>query len=966
MPSPHISAENLLQHQDWLFRFVRKLVRDDFTADDMVQATFAQALTDPKAGKTNLPAWLASTARRITAQDWRSNSRRKNRENSLRISDEAIVKQSSELTELFQVANSALHDLPEQERVVLMLRHMQGWKPKAIAKELDLPLEVVYRHAERGCQKLRGRLKNSYGHGWQTSCLAILVLPNLQKNVSLTTMVTGLVASIALVAAGIWGFATMNSKSNDLALADKTGAFAMEALASPPLESTMASLPGRIDLEGPAADFFPIRFQALSPQGDPYPNCWVRAGWIVGRDYPEGHTDASGFISLDIPVGAEGMFVEFGATNLFGKKMLLDDADLSQPIALQLVKGTIPVSFQTLAEEEGQLLSIRGGSAWLAFKEWCGFAQTDATGLAEVLLPAPGRFHAKSAQPTPGWHRSEITVGAEGFPFPIPVIFKDATEYNLVVHDKAGGGLIDHAQFFLSSQDRDRGNLAFLESHSEFPSSRGRLSILASALPGPEFYVTIQAENYASTSIQLRDPRGEEIVVELSKIEWVPATLVCGQPGVRFASLFIYEDNGAFRYPSNSSNHQSWGTYLRKELSISPQGNFMLPRTLDGSRGSFKLVGIDTQGREWIANDLSLPDREGTDLRFVPTPPATGHSIVKIAGARPASPSVSYRSYLNGPVNADLVQVVPNELEELHYATRPGSRIAVSYWEKGLHFELERWLPAGEDSATFLAEIPKGNATLEGLFYDQDGHQIPDGTLLAFRYMPQGANTSEGLQTADILTLRGRIKDGEISLQDCPPGEYLFSSGPFQDQMEQIVHTGVPFVVHFPATKALILQAFSETESNPILSHFVLSNIRRTPKSPMVYGDSNEGSGFLSYEFPQDFDQSYLLVSAFRHQPQALPDLLPGQTLRVFLKPGRYLKMDLEELGVVHQEDHRWICDAWGHANDPRQSLIRVVDQAIQLSGLPLEAVRFIELDENDAATGVVIYVDPSGAAVLE
>ena len=45
--SPHVSAEELLEHTQWLRSLARRLIGDGPEAEDVVQQTFLQALRSP-------------------------------------------------------------------------------------------------------------------------------------------------------------------------------------------------------------------------------------------------------------------------------------------------------------------------------------------------------------------------------------------------------------------------------------------------------------------------------------------------------------------------------------------------------------------------------------------------------------------------------------------------------------------------------------------------------------------------------------------------------------------------------------------------------------------------------------------------------------------------------------------------------------------------------------------------------
>ena len=78
--NPPVSMEALLQERDFVRSLARRLVRDEASADDIVQQTWVAALTRPPESRRAVRGWLHGVVRRLTARHWRERSARNRRE----------------------------------------------------------------------------------------------------------------------------------------------------------------------------------------------------------------------------------------------------------------------------------------------------------------------------------------------------------------------------------------------------------------------------------------------------------------------------------------------------------------------------------------------------------------------------------------------------------------------------------------------------------------------------------------------------------------------------------------------------------------------------------------------------------------------------------------------------------------------------------------------------------------------
>jgi RNA polymerase sigma-70 factor (ECF subfamily) len=173
---PTDRTERLLEHAGWLRALARRLVKDDATADDLVQETWTAALTHPPdhAGRP----WLSRVVRNLARQRFRGEGRRLRRERSAAKHEE--LPSSEELAERLEVERlvvEAVQALPEPYRSTVVLRFYEGLSAAEIARRKDLPAATVRSHLKRGLDEVRRRLDAA--HGGSRRAWSAVLLPGL-------------------------------------------------------------------------------------------------------------------------------------------------------------------------------------------------------------------------------------------------------------------------------------------------------------------------------------------------------------------------------------------------------------------------------------------------------------------------------------------------------------------------------------------------------------------------------------------------------------------------------------------------------------------------------------------------------------------------------------------------------------------------------------------------------------------
>jgi RNA polymerase sigma-70 factor (ECF subfamily) len=941
---------------------VRQLVRDDSTAEDMVQATLTEALADDSAGSTNLRGWLGSTARRLTSQYWRSSARRDRREHRVGLEDEIVLQNSSELTEMFDIANRALHQLPEEERVAVMMRHMQGLKASEVALEMNMPVEEVYRHTENGTRKLRDRLETRYGRDWRSSCLAILALPGIKRApVGLVPMVASITVGFVLLAGGFWA----------LQVDDPTPQTSSGKLASLPRGESTTDTTG----SGALADTAPVRSnlpllslgsvevlcQVIGTDMLPYASAHVMAFWQNSqREERKGITDAAGFLSFVIPADVENLKLQFGGFGLFGRTVSVAMENREQLQVLQLVEGSIPASFRSMHARAGETIEVKGGGDFQPRNEWYGLCVTEEGGIAPLLLPAPGRYHASGLGADPTWFGSHFLVGLEGVQDPIHVAFDVPSGFTLVAQEAETTMLLDQARYFLTHGTGEGFRRTPLSSH------RGRLHLDEELPLDPREAVQVQVDGYFDSFALIQGSVTEEIVLPLFRKEQVEARLHLPSPNRTPVSLILYDSCPMIKLPDRLGGGELTSrSGIPNPLDIDSEGRFLMPRPIDWPGDGFRFKVVDDLGETWESDFYSPGDREGSELEFTLPPKPEGMISFSVPGGKPASSSVQYLVYPVGGGVEPHNPMVPDEAGRLQLETWTGEYTGVQYLEPGMKMILKARLPEGTTSAHFECGIPDRNSSLSGQIHGPDGQLLADGSTFYATYLEPIPVVGPGSTEEALLTFIGSIENGHASLEDCPEGMYSIGLDFRGLPSVHEVDTSESFEIRFAANHVIMARVHDSETGAPLDAALIDTSIIRSNGMPSQYQYADAGCGFYSRAFSADFDRSRLLFAKWKYEPEMVGLLLSGDLTTVRLKPGRSARVDLEELGLSLIEGNSWICDAWGDVDDPRQPLVSVYGTEIRNSYAPRAAFHFLEVDGDSTETGRAILMHEDGTAEL-
>jgi RNA polymerase sigma-70 factor (ECF subfamily) len=179
-PSPKESAQvsdfstELLQHAPALLARAKRLARDETQAEDLVQDTLVKALRarqQYQAG-TNLRAWLLKILRNTFITRYhRKQLERASADPSFAepLADGWIGSSSMRAMrdpeanalrpDMEQRIRSAVEELPQDFRQVVLLADVEGYAYREIAEELDCPIGTVMSRLYRARRQLRSKLQ---------------------------------------------------------------------------------------------------------------------------------------------------------------------------------------------------------------------------------------------------------------------------------------------------------------------------------------------------------------------------------------------------------------------------------------------------------------------------------------------------------------------------------------------------------------------------------------------------------------------------------------------------------------------------------------------------------------------------------------------------------------------------------------------------------------------------------------
>jgi len=156
-----------------LFKVIYRITGDFETSRDLRQEVFLRVYQSAKGYRSDghFSTWLYRIAINCSINELRKRKRRQTLPLSMsefgeeQAFQDALLDSSPGPDEVIQQSEmdeqirAALHRLPDEQRVVIVLRHYEGLKFQQIASVLNCPLGTVKSRMHHGLEQLRARLK---------------------------------------------------------------------------------------------------------------------------------------------------------------------------------------------------------------------------------------------------------------------------------------------------------------------------------------------------------------------------------------------------------------------------------------------------------------------------------------------------------------------------------------------------------------------------------------------------------------------------------------------------------------------------------------------------------------------------------------------------------------------------------------------------------------------------------------
>lgn len=194
----------LLEHDGFLRALARSLVIDEARADDVVQQAWLAAIRRGPERPGSLRAWLATAVRHIAARLRRGESRRERHE--LAAARGESTPSVAEIVAREQARRrvvEAVLELEEPARTTMLLRYFERLPPRAIARDMGVPVETVRTRIKRALERLRARLDADFGGERAAWAVALLPFAKAAPTSALAGAVGGAAAFVASISGGV-------------------------------------------------------------------------------------------------------------------------------------------------------------------------------------------------------------------------------------------------------------------------------------------------------------------------------------------------------------------------------------------------------------------------------------------------------------------------------------------------------------------------------------------------------------------------------------------------------------------------------------------------------------------------------------------------------------------------------------------------------------------------------------------
>ncbi|MFP5514472.1 MAG: sigma-70 family RNA polymerase sigma factor [Alphaproteobacteria bacterium] len=148
-----------------LRRYARALMRNSADAEDLVQEALTRAVAraDSFQAGTNLRAWLFTILHNVHVNQVRSKAARPQEVDVDDVESKLVTPARQEERVELREMMSAVGELPEEQRKVLLLVALEGLKYDEVADMLGVPIGTVMSRLSRAREAVRAKLANEGG-----------------------------------------------------------------------------------------------------------------------------------------------------------------------------------------------------------------------------------------------------------------------------------------------------------------------------------------------------------------------------------------------------------------------------------------------------------------------------------------------------------------------------------------------------------------------------------------------------------------------------------------------------------------------------------------------------------------------------------------------------------------------------------------------------------------------------------
>ncbi|MHC4491304.1 MAG: sigma-70 family RNA polymerase sigma factor, partial [Planctomycetota bacterium] len=395
---------SLLADSAWVRGLAQHLVRDEHTADDVVQDALLSAV---RHRPRQVRAWLRTTVRNLAVTTRRRRERRRQREKvAARPESTASVADLAARAEAQRRVVAAVLALDDPYRTAVLLRYFDDLSPKEIARRTGEPAATVRSRLKRALDMLRGRLDAEYGGQPGAWCAAFLPLALAPRRALATGgVVAGVKSKAALFAAllillvaTVWITVDLRSGSTPpprQGLATRADGGATEAVEESLEHAPADRVVRRVDVDGTVVD----------QEGAGVAGAWVAivpgrerhglGNWFRELEHltdppapvAETRADENGRFRLDLPAGSLDVIVAIAPGYAVARLAKLDLAEGATNVVLRLkpdilLRGRV----ESLAGDPIEGATVRPWNAGVPLRHVT--ATTDASGRFEMVTSA--------------------------------------------------------------------------------------------------------------------------------------------------------------------------------------------------------------------------------------------------------------------------------------------------------------------------------------------------------------------------------------------------------------------------------------------------------------------------------------------------------------------------------------------------------------------------------------------------